>query len=413
MKPGYKRTEAGVIPEDWEVDSIGGVFRLINGCAFKPEDWRDQGTPIIRIQNLNDPGAPFNYSSAPVADKHRVEPGDLLFAWSGTTGTSFGARVWRGPHGVLNQHIFKVITNQRKLAPTFSFLILQRIQADIEKKAHGFKSSFVHVKKSDLTRVPLPVPPLGEQRSIAAALGDMDQLIGALDQLIAKKSDLKQAATQRLLTGRDRLPGFHSEWEMRRLGQVADVDLCNLGVNTAPTYAFNYIALEDIDSGVLKGYSELVYCDAPSRARRVLRKGDVLVSTVRPNLKSHLLFEINGRHWVASTGFSVLRCREGVTNPQYLFFQLFGHGISRQIEALLTGTSYPAINSRDVRGLEIPFTTYEEQTAIATVLSDMATEIAALVQRRDKTRAIKQGMMQELLTGRVRLPVRTEAEAVP
>lgn len=102
LKRGYKQTEVGVIPEDWEIRSIGQVFRLVNGCAFKPEDWRKTGTPIIRIQNLNDPSAPFNFSQAPVPERNRVEAGDLLFAWSGTLGTSFGARVWTGPSGILN-----------------------------------------------------------------------------------------------------------------------------------------------------------------------------------------------------------------------------------------------------------------------------------------------------------------------
>ena len=108
-------------------------------------------------------------------------------------------------------------------------------------------------------------------------------------------------------------------------------------------------------------------------------------------------------HWVCSTGFAVVRCREGVTHPGYVFSHLFGYSVSQQIDALLTGSNYPAINSGDVRALEIPFPEYAEQTAIASVLSDMDAELAALEQRRDKTRALKQGMMQELLTGRTRL----------
>lgn len=109
---GYKQTEVGVIPEDWGTHTIGSSMRLINGRAFKPEDWEDRGLPIIRIQNLNDADSVFNYFYGPVEERHRVEPGDLLFAWSGTTGTSFGARIWNGPIGVLNQHIFKVLPDE-------------------------------------------------------------------------------------------------------------------------------------------------------------------------------------------------------------------------------------------------------------------------------------------------------------
>jgi len=184
---------------------------------------------------------------------------------------------------------------------------------------------------------------------------------------------------------------------------MAEVDPENLGSSTPPDYEFNYISLEDVDAGMLRSYSVQVFHSAPSRARRILRKGDVLVSTVRPNLKSHLLFNLDAPHWVCSTGFAVVRCRESVAHHGYVFAHLFCHGVSQQIDALLTGSNYPAINSGDVRALRIPFPRFEEQTAIATVLSDMDAEIAALETRRDKTRALKQGMMQELLTGRIRL----------
>jgi type I restriction enzyme S subunit len=255
-----------------------------------------------------------------------------------------------------------------------------------------------------INSTPIPLPSAqSEQRAIAAALSDADALLAKLDALIAKKRDLKQAAMQQLLTGQTRLPGFSGEWETKRVGEVADVDPDNLGSVTPPSYAFSYISLEDVDSGVLRSYTEQVFCTAPSRARRRLQVGDVLVSTVRPNLKSHLLFNIPETHWVCSTGFSVVRCREGESDPAYVFFQLFGYGVARQIDALLTGSNYPAINSGDVRALEINFPSYREQTAIATVLSDIDAEISALEARRDKTRALKQGMMQELLTGRIRL----------
>ena len=187
------------------------------------------------------------------------------------------------------------------------------------------------------------------------------------------------------------------------MGDVTDIDPENLGRNTAIDYEFNYISLEDVDRGVLRGFSEQVFNIAPSRARRKLKCGDVLVSTVRPNLQSHLHFKIDAPHWVCSTGFAVVRCRTGITNPAYVFPHLFGARVSRQIDTLLTGSNYPAINSRDVRALEIPIPSFDEQTAIVAILSDMDSELSALEARRDKTRALKQGMMQELLTGRIRL----------
>lgn len=158
VRQGYKLTEAGVIPEDWDVATISETMKLINGCAFKPSEWSDFGLPIIRIQNLNDAGASFNYFPGSINERNRVVEGDLLFAWSGTLGSSFGARIWPGPEGVLNQHIFKVIPDQKKLSTEYAYIVFSRIEEEIAKKAHGFKSSFVHVKKSDLDSTFLPMP---------------------------------------------------------------------------------------------------------------------------------------------------------------------------------------------------------------------------------------------------------------
>jgi len=259
------------------------------------------------------------------------------------------------------------------------------------------------INRQHVASIEMPLPPVEEQRSIATALTDVDALLDGLDRLIAKKRDLKQAAMQQLLTGRTRLPGFQAEWKVMLLGEVIDTDPENLGADTRPDFAFNYIALEDVDHGVLQTHSQHLFASAPSRARRKLRSNDVLVSTVRPNLQSHLLFGSNPGYWVCSTGFCVARCREGVTNPAFIFSHLFAGDVSRQIDALLTGSNYPAINSADVRALTISFPDFAEQTAIAAVLSDMDAELAALEARRDKTRLLKQAMMQELLTGRTRL----------
>ena len=221
-------------------------------------------------------------------------------------------------------------------------------------------------------------PPLPEQRAIAAALSDVDALLGGLDRLIAKKRDLKQTALQQLLTGQTRLPGFHGEWQMKRLGDAVDTDPDNLGPDTHDDFAFKYIALEDVERGILRSHSEQVFAKAPSRARRKLRPSDILVSTVRPNLQSHLLFRGYDGDWVCSTGFCVVRCREAIAHPPFVFSQMFADGVTRQIDALLTGSNYPAINSGDVRSLTIPFPNLDEQTAIAAVLSDMDAELAAL-----------------------------------
>ena len=186
------------LAESWSSRTVGDMFGLINGFAFKPENWKSSGTPIIRIKNLNDPSAEFNYSQAPVPERNRIEPGDLLFAWSGTLGSSFGARIWNGPPGVLNQHIFKVLMDEQQISLPFSLLVLTRVEDDIAKQAHGFKASFVHVKKSDLIKVELPLPTLPEQQRIADCLTSLDELITAQIQKLAALKTHKKGLMQQL-----------------------------------------------------------------------------------------------------------------------------------------------------------------------------------------------------------------------
>ena len=417
VKPGYKKTEVGVIPDEWEVRSIGQVFRLINGCAFKPEDWKESGTPIIRIQNLNDPSASFNYSRVSVAERNRVEPGDLLFAWSGTTGTSFGARVWTGPSGALNQHIFKVLMDQRQLTLPFSLLVLQRVQVDIEKKAHGFKASFVHVKKADLVQVSLPIPPLPEQRAIAEVLGDVDALLGSLEKLIAKKRDLKQAAMQQLLTGKKRLPGFSGEWEVKTLGQLfafsggysASRDQLSAGGHCYLHYGDIHGATKTFVD-VRADYQNIPKLDIPLKrvaSKSLLEDGDVVfvdASEDDEGTSRHVVVVnkenipfISGLHTI------VAKSKTNELAHEYRRHCFQTAGIRQQFLFYAVGTKVSGISKSNIPKLKLPVPKVPEQTAIAEVLSDMDAELAALEQRLDKTRELKQGMMQELLTGRTRL----------
>ncbi|HEY0940914.1 MAG TPA: restriction endonuclease subunit S [Steroidobacter sp.] len=229
--------------------------------------------------------------------------------------------------GNVNQHVC-IIRVERGLRPRFLnfFLLSDPGQRQIDNFQAGGNRQGLNF--SQVRSIRVPVPGESEQRAIEGALSDMDELLGGLDQLIAKKRNLKQAAMQQLLSGQIRLPGFTGKWEIKRLGDVSDCDPESLAGDTAPHFAFNYIALEDVDQGSLRSHSQQVFGSAPSRARRKLRNGDVLVSTVRPNLRSHLLFQGDEHTWVCSTGFCVVRCRAGISHPGYVFFQMFGDAVS-------------------------------------------------------------------------------------
>ncbi|PPT91528.1 hypothetical protein XaraCFBP7407_21670 [Xanthomonas arboricola pv. arracaciae] len=128
-----------------------------NGHGFGPEDWDTEGLPIIRIQNLNG-GQKFDYFSGEPDERWLVESGQILFSWAGTKGVSFGPTVWRGPRGVLNQHIFKVQPKDH-IDSEWLYWVLKHVTDRIEAQSHGFKATLVHVKKSDIDRQPIFAPP--------------------------------------------------------------------------------------------------------------------------------------------------------------------------------------------------------------------------------------------------------------
>jgi len=410
VKPGYKQTEVGVIPEDWRVGPLGGLVSSVIDNRGKTPPLASHGHPMIEVNAIYGADRTPNFSKVTkFVDQHTYEnwfrrghpkTGDILIATVGTAGASV---IVGDQPGVIAQNIIALrVSSQHNPSFVFQYTQTELFKSQVRSVLMGAVQPSLKVPHllGFLISYPRSEP---EQCAIATALSDVDALLGALDRLIAKKRDLKQAALQQLLTGQTRLPGFHGEWEVKRLGDVVDTDPENLGSDTKSDFAFNYIALEDVDRGFLRSHSEQLFSNAPSRARRKLHLDDVLVSTVRPNLQSHLLFRAEGGSWVCSTGFCVVRCRQGVTHPSYVFFHLFANCVNRQIETLLTGSNYPAINSGDVRALEIPLPTHAEQIAIAAVLTEMDAELAVLEQRLAKTRALKQGMMQELLTGRTRL----------
>lgn len=157
------------LPVSWTNAPIGELCNLINGMAFKPSDWSVSGLPIIRIQNLNRPDAEFNYFDGQVAEKFVVEPGELLFAWSGTPGTSFGAHIWIGKRAVLNQHIFRVRFEERDIDKSFFKLAINAKLDELIGKAHG-GVGLAHVTKGKFEQTEIVLPPLAEQRRIVAKL---------------------------------------------------------------------------------------------------------------------------------------------------------------------------------------------------------------------------------------------------
>ena len=402
MKLGYKESEAGIIPHEWNAVQIREVCTLVNGRGFKPHEWRNVGLPIIRIQNLNG-SKDFNYYVGQYNPKILIEHGQLLFAWSGSRGTSFGPHVWNGGRALLNYHTWKVVVNQSKADPNFFFHALRQLTSYIEDKAHG-ASALVHTQKWEMEKFFLPIPStVAEQRAIANALSDVDALLVSLDRLIAKKRDLKQAAMQQLLTGKTRLSGFEGNWILKRLGEVATI---RDGTHQTPKYVPSgvpFFSVEHVTSGDFQNTNFISEEEHRSLIRSFkIERGDILMTRIGSIGACKLI------DWDVEASFYVSLALLKI-HPNYsaAFIAQYSNTASfkKEVELHSLPSAIPKkINLgpiSDVR-IELP-PTLREQTAIAEVLMDMDAELAALEQRRDKTRLLKQGMMQELLTGRTRL----------
>lgn len=175
-------------PDEWRWVRIGDAMNLVNGRAFKPAEWSGGGTPIVRIQNLNNSAAPFNYCAFDVPEKFYIEDEDLLLSWSGTPGTSFGAFVWRRGRAVLNQHIFRCDIRADAFFNDFARIAINARLDEMIAQAHG-GVGLQHVTKGKLDRLAIVLPPLAEQRRIVAKVNELIALCDNLESRLTRASD--------------------------------------------------------------------------------------------------------------------------------------------------------------------------------------------------------------------------------
>ena len=406
---GYKQTELGIIPEDWEVVLLGSGLRFQTGYPFQSSYFNGDGMGVrlIRNRDLKSDDSITHYSGA-IYNEFIVNNYDILIGMDG----DFMPCVWDKGVALLNQRVGRLVV-KNDWSPRFLYYALQE---PLKQKEQGTGATTVkHLSHSDIERILMSIPPSKEQRAIAEALSDVDGLIAALDKKIAKKRLLKQGAMQQLLTGKKRLPGFTDEWIEKKLGNVGS--LLNGYAFKSETYSqagkYKVITIANVQNGRLDTNDCNKVSTIPSdiQKHQILKEGNILIS-MTGNV---------GRACLVTTIDCLLNQRAGLfairDNSQCDESFIYTIINSKEFETAMIdsgqGAAQSNIGKNDIEGYTflLPNDT-KEQLAIATILSDMDKEIADLEAQRDKYRLLKSGMMQKLLTGQIRL-VKQQAKIVP
>lgn len=415
----FKMTELGPIPEDWEVKKIEDFYEVGSSKRVFQSQWRSSGIPFYRARDIvgfrNGEGAVGGlYIDKSLYEAYKRSygvpiPGDLLVTAVGTLGKVFrvvdetpfyfkdGNIIWFRGRGEYDSRLLEQLFDSGWL------------DSQIYDTAGGSTVGTYTITNAKKTLIPLP--PLPEQERIAEALSDVNALLSAMTTLIEKKRAIKQGTMQELLGMRNeecgmrnvprrRLAGFGGEWVEKRLG---DCFVINPSDERGTPDEFFYIDLESVSGGALSLKDKISRMNAPSRAQRRFKRFDVLFQTVRPYQCNNLYVDFDADTYVASTGYTIIRGTE-MADTRFVYYTMHLNSFVNDVLDRCTGTSYPAINPRGLEEIIINIPpTLAEQRAIAAVLSDMDAEIAALEAKRAKYESIKQGMMQELLTGKTRL----------
>ena len=388
VKPGYKQTELGVIPEDWDVRPLGQLVHAVEyGSSAKSSS--SGKIPVLRMGNLQE--GKIDWSDLVFTDneseiaKYLLNPGDVLFNRTNTIDLVGKAAIYKGTRpSIFAGYLIRIKEKKDQIDSRYLNYFLNSKSA----KNYGLKVLSVAVGQANingqkLKTYPVALPPtVDEQISIATAVSEMEEFISSLEQMIAKKRDIQQAAMQQLLTGQRRLPGFSGEWKVMRLGEICTmksgdgITSANIDENSAyPCYGGNG----------LRGQTGTYTHD-----------GSYVLIGRQGALCGNIAFA-QGKFFASEHAIVVTPSDQA--DVSWLSIILRKMNLNQYSES----SAQPGLSVVKLLLLPCLVPPQPEQTAIAAILSDMDSELAALEARRDKARQLKLGIMQELLTGRTRL----------
>lgn len=423
VSQGYKQTDVGILPSDWEVHRIGDVVSEISmgpfGSDIKVSNFTSSGVPVLNGANVRAVRVTDDFENFVTPEKAKslrkavARRGDIVVTHRGTLGQiAYIGADSEFDRYVISQSQFRVRFKSDVATSVWVVLYFHSergAQVLLEGKGHTGVPA-ISSPTTTFRKFLLPTPPLSEQSAIATALGDVDALLAAQDALIAKKRAIKQGAMQELLTGKRRLPGFSGEWLFQRLGTAA-VLKARIGWQGLTTAEYldsgDYYLVTGTD--FLEGKIDWANCACVTKSRYdqdpyiQIFPRDVLV-TKDGTIGKIAIVDTIDKPGTLNSGVFVVRPKGCSFVPEFFYYLLQSEVFDKFLAQLSAGSTINHLYQKDFVGFayQLP-PTAEEQIAIAEVLRDMDSEIADLEAKRSKSALLKHGMMQALLTGRIRL----------
>ena len=414
LSKGMKQTELGWIPEDWEVVRLKYVLSSYKlGGNYQTTDVRNEN-PLIKMGNIERGRinlSKLEYITSELNSSDLLKFGDVLFNTRNTLDLVGKVAIWTNElsRAFYNSNLLRFHFKKDLIGSNFFVNAIFNDKKTLKQLADiaTGTTSVAAIYTKDLLEIQIPLPSLPEQQAIATALSDCDAWIDSLEKVIAKKQLIKQAAMQELLTPKE-------GWEVKNLGEIGS---CLRGVsysgesdlfNSDNEYSVKLLRSNNVFN------SKVIFENVQNvnkqrvKEQQIIRRNDVLICMA--NGSKDLVGKAGYCNKIFDTGkftfgafMGIFRLNCSIVHPYFLYNNFLTRNYRNYIDLLLSGSSINNLKPSDIEQITINIPSYSEQTRIATILSDMDAEIEALERKLHKARQIKQGMMQELLTGRVRL----------
>ena len=407
VSQGFKKTEIGIIPEEWSLRSLSEIGQCLIGLTYDPRDIDPGGVLVLRSSNISDSSLQFGndvYVKTSIPDRLIVRENDLLICVRNGSRPLIGkcALIGCKAAGMTFGAFMSVFRSDD------SSFVYQCFQSDIIRRQirRHLGATINQITNKSLNSFTIPYPDSQERRAVIQILSDVDSLVSALNALIVKKRAIMQVAMHQLLTGETRLPGFDEKWDQKQLGELGEFSK-GRGVkrNDVSDDGLPCILYGELYTRYNNHISGLSSRISPKIAARALpiKTGDLLFagSGESPEDIGRCATYLGSER--AFAGGDIIVLRPSATDSMFLGYLMNHPSVTAQKTRLGQGNAVVHISVSNLAQVNIKLPSLPEQRAISTVLSDMDVEIAALKRRLKKLQAIKQGMMQELLTGRLRL----------